>query len=125
MKWCEVNKTFGTSDNFKNILGLMDLVATLPASSAIAEQGFSIMKQAKNDWRSRLLSDKMTEIMRVQIHSSLIKEFDPLSAIHLWNSSSTRGRRVNQQPYGERELEEEEEELSEMESDYELEPEDK
>ena len=124
MKWCEVNKTSGTSDNFKNILGLMDLVATLPASSAIAEQGFSIMKQTKNDWRSRLLSDKMTEIMRVQIHSSSIKEFDPLSAIHLWNSSSTRGRRVNQQPYGERELEEEEE-LSEMESDYELEPEDK
>ena len=124
MKWCEVNKTFGTSDNFKNILGLMDLVATLPASSAIAEQGFSIMKQTKNDWRSRLLSDKMTEIMRVKIHSSSIKEFDPLSAIHLWNSSSTRGRRVNQQPYGERELEEEEE-LSEMESDYELEPEDK
>ena len=61
--------------------------------------------------------------MRVKIHSPSIKEFDPLSAIHLWNSSSTRGRRVNQQPYGERELEEEE--LSEMESDYELEPEDK
>jgi hypothetical protein len=53
---------------------------------------------------------KMTEIMRVKIHSPSIKEFDPLSAVHLWNSSSTRGRtrRVNQQPYGERELEEEE-----------------
>ena len=104
----------------------MDLVATLPASSANAEQGFSIMKQAKNDWRSRLLSDKMTEIMRVKIHSPSINEFDPLSAIHLWNSSSTRGRRMNQQPYDERELEEEEElsEYSEMESDYELEPED-
>ena len=69
----------------------------------------------------------MTEIMRVKIHSPSIKEFDPLFAIHLWNSSSTRGRRVNQQPYGERELEEEEKlsEYSEMESDYELEPEDK
>jgi hypothetical protein len=122
-----VNKTFGTSDNFKNILVLMDLVATLPASSTIAEEGFSIMKQTKNDWRSRLLSDKMTEIMRVKIPSPSINEFDPLSAIHLWNSSSTRGRRVNQQPYDERELEEEEElsEYSEMESDYELEPEDK
>jgi hypothetical protein len=122
-----VNKTFGISDNLENILGLMDLVATLPASSANAEQGFSIMKQAKNDWRSRLLSDKMTEIMRVKIHSPSINEFDPLSAIHLWNSSSTRGRRMNQQPYDERELEEEEElsEYSEMESDYELEPEDK
>jgi hypothetical protein len=33
-----------------------------------------------------------------------------LSAVHLWNSSSTTGRtrRVNQQPYDERELEEEE-----------------
>ena len=122
-----MNKTFGISDNLENILGLMDLVATLPASSANAEQGFSIMKQAKNDWRSRLLSDKMTEIMRVKIHSPSINEFDPLSAIHLWNSSSTRGRRMNQQPYDERELEEEEElsEYSEMESDYELEPEDK
>ena len=122
-----MNKTFGTSDNFKNILVLMDLVATLPASSTIAEEGFSIMKQTKNDWRSRLLSDKMTEIMRVKIPSPSINEFDPLSAIHLWNSSSTRGRRVNQQPYDERELEEEEElsEYSEMESDYELEPEDK
>jgi hypothetical protein len=57
----------------------------------------------------------------------ILTEFDPLSAIHLhvWNSSSTWVRRVNQQPYGERELEEEEElsEYSEME--YELEPEDK
>ena len=104
-----MNKTFGISDNLENILGLMDLVATLPASSANAEQGFSIMKQAKNDWRSRLLSDKMTEIMRVKIHSPSINEFDPLSAIHLWNSSSTRGRRMNQLPYDERELEEEEE----------------
>ena len=52
----------------------------------------------------------MTEIMRVKIHSPSIKEFDPLSTVHLWNSSSTRGRtrRVNQQPYGERELEKEE-----------------
>jgi hypothetical protein len=49
---------FFIENNFKNILGLMDLVATLPASSANAEQGFSIMKQAKNDWRTRLLSDK-------------------------------------------------------------------
>jgi hypothetical protein len=65
--------------------------------------------------------------MRVKIPSPSINEFDPLSAIHLWNSSSTRGRRVNQQPYDERELEQEEElsEYSEMESDYELEPEDK
>ena len=29
----------------------------------------------------------MTEIMRVKIHSPSVKEFDPLSAIHLWNSS--------------------------------------
>jgi hypothetical protein len=42
-------------------------------------------------------------------YSPSINEFDPLSAIHLWNSSSTRGRRMNQQPYDERELEEEEE----------------
>jgi hypothetical protein len=28
---------------------------------------------------------KMTEIMRVKIHSPSIKEFDPLSAVHLWN----------------------------------------
>ena len=44
-----MNKTFGTSDNFNknNNMGLMDLFATLPARSAIAEQDFIIMKQTK------------------------------------------------------------------------------
>jgi len=103
----------------------MDLAATLPASSAIAEQGFSIMKKAKTDWRSRLQSNKMTEILRIKLHAPNVQEYDPTSAIHLWNLSSVRGRRFNQEPYGTRENTDSSESEYDSEFEIEFEPEDK
>ena len=37
-----------------NVLQLIDLVLSLPASSADCERGFSLAKVIKSDWRSRL-----------------------------------------------------------------------
>jgi len=76
-----------------------------------------------------ILMEKLSQLMSCDWCKKIGKD-DPdgkfVKGIHLWNSSSTRGSWVNQHPYGERELEEEElSEYSEMESDYELEPEDK
>ncbi|KAI0212098.1 hypothetical protein LSAT2_002989 [Lamellibrachia satsuma] len=52
LSWEEVNLSFGTQ--CPNVLGFIDLILTLPASSVDAERGFSHMKFVKSDWRSRL-----------------------------------------------------------------------
>jgi hypothetical protein len=62
-----------------NILALVDLVLTLPASSAEAERGFNRLRMAKSDWRGK----------RGDVHLQML-HFDPLTAIHAWNSSPRR-----------------------------------
>ena len=72
----------------------MDLVLSLPASSAECERGFSVMKLIKTDARNRLSTSAMTDAMRIHLQSPSIKDFDPTEAIHAWNSSSHKmGRR--------------------------------
>ena len=52
ISWSAVNESYG--DQFRNILGLVDAVLTLPASSADAECGFSQLKLTKSNLRSKL-----------------------------------------------------------------------
>ena len=49
--WRQVNDDLG--DKRPSVHPLIDLVLSLPASSAEAERGFSLMKIIKTDWRSR------------------------------------------------------------------------
>ena len=48
------------------------------------------MKIIKTEYRNKLSSDALTEIMRIKFHSSEIGSFDPTPAIHLWNASNRR-----------------------------------
>lgn len=54
---------------------------------------FFRMKIIKNDWRTRLKQDKLTDLMLVDLVSPDITEFDPTASIHLWNTSGSRMRR--------------------------------
>ncbi|XP_070580174.1 uncharacterized protein [Ptychodera flava] len=90
--WQQINAKY--RQRTPNILDLIDLVLSLPASSAECERGFSVMKLTKTDYRNRLSSKTMTEIMRIKLHSPSIEDFDPAPAIHIWNKiSSIRSRR--------------------------------
>ena len=73
-----------------NILSLVDLVPTIPASSADAERGFSRLKYTKTDARSRILDTNLSDQLCVMLESSEVKTFDPSPVIDLWNSTPRR-----------------------------------
>ena len=70
-----------------NVLQLVDLLPSLPASSADCEQGFSLTKDIKSDWRSRLRDTMVTDLMTIQLHSPEIADFDPTPSILRWKES--------------------------------------
>lgn len=92
-RWDVVGRKFKKSHS--NILGLIDLILTLPASSTDAERGFSELKLTKTDWRARLRNTVLYDLLLIQFLTPTVEEFDPVPAIHHWNSSSVRAR----QPY--------------------------
>ena len=77
---------------FPNILSLIDLLNTIPASSADAERGFNRHKTTKSDWRSKLVDQ-----LYIMLESPKILEYDPLPAITLWNQLP---RRIRYSDYG-------------------------
>ena len=103
VSWAEVNKR-SWSQKCLNILGLMDYILTLPASSAICERGFNQMKRIKSDFRSRMTSATLTMLMRILVESPSMEEFNPMIPIDLWDSGtpSGRARRPDTLPYGKR-----------------------
>ena len=93
LSWEEVNLSFGTQCPI--VLGLIDLILTLPASSADAEMGFSHMKFVKSDWRSRLSDTHLSDLMTVLMETLDVDQFDPSSAVKHWNHAGPRARRPN------------------------------
>ena len=71
----------------------MDFLLAIPVASAEAERGFSAMKKTKSDWRAKLNDDHLTDLLLIQLESPEIKDFDPIPAIDLWNTSGVRVRR--------------------------------
>ena len=51
------------------MLQLIDLLLSLPASSADCERGLCLVKVIKSDWKSRLRGTVVTDLMTVQLHS--------------------------------------------------------
>lgn len=76
-----------------DFLSLVDLVLTLLASTADCEKGFNVMKLLKSDWRSRLASATLSDLMMAQLATPSIEDSDPTSAIQLWHQESIRPRR--------------------------------
>ncbi|XP_032848159.2 sperm flagellar protein 2 isoform X3 [Tyto alba] len=92
LTWDSVNSVY--SRKYPNILTLVDLILTLPASSAETERGFSQMKLTMMHLHSKLRSEIVTDLMIIQMNSPDIKKFDPQKAINLWNSTCKRNRRL-------------------------------
>lgn len=88
--WSDISEKF--LQMCPNILALVDLVLTLPASSADAERGFNRLKITKSDWRSRLHDKHLSDLMMIMLESAEVKSFDPLPAIHYWNETPRRVR---------------------------------
>ena len=54
------------------------------------------MKIIKNDWRNRLATEGLTDLMRIKLESAEVGEFIPDPAIDLWLLKSLKGRRLHQ-----------------------------
>ncbi|GAB1299244.1 Sperm flagellar protein 2 [Apodemus speciosus] len=92
LTWDFVNSVY--SHKYPNVLMLLDLVLTLPASSAEPERGCGQMKRMDEN----IKPGNVTDILTVQLNSPDISSFDPRKAIHLWNmqtQSRTAPRGLN------------------------------
>uniref|UniRef100_A0A1A8GAA0 HAT C-terminal dimerisation domain-containing protein n=2 Tax=Nothobranchius korthausae TaxID=1143690 RepID=A0A1A8GAA0_9TELE len=91
--WCELNRRY--FEECPNVLQLVDLLLTLPASTAECERGFNHMKMIKSDWRSSLSGKSVGELMSVLLLSADIKNFDPKPAINIWFHDVQQRRRLD------------------------------
>lgn len=78
------------SGDCSNLLCLVDLILTIPASSADAERGFNRLKIAKSDWRSKLSDTNLSDQMTIMLEGPSIVMFDPAPAINLWSMTPRR-----------------------------------
>lgn len=82
------------SESMKNILALVKIALVVPVSTAEAERGFSIMGMVKTDFRSRLNTSTLSDLMLLKLSGQDVSTFDPLPAITLWCNSAKKKRRA-------------------------------
>ena len=88
LTWSGINAAH--QEECGNILGLVDAILTLPASSADAERGFSQLKMTKSSIRSVLKADRLTDLLTIQLRSPDIAALEPKQAIELWRAGGAR-----------------------------------
>ena len=49
--------------------------------------------------RNSLTEEALTDLIRINLHSADIKEYNPDPAIHLWNKAAIRGQRPTQKTW--------------------------
>ena len=91
LDWSEINRLYSS---YSNLLSLMDLVLTLPVSTAECERGFSWLKRTKTDWRSSLHTKSLNNLMCVALESPSIAEFDPTHPVELWSNKAITRRSI-------------------------------
>ena len=110
--WQEINRRYDL--DLSNLLPLVDLVLTLPSTSADCERGFSAMKQIKTEHRASLLPSALDDLMMVYINSPTIEDFDPQLSINEWMKS--KARRVSKEDNDNSKVESESSDESDCES---------
>lgn len=83
VKWTHVWNCFSDM-GIQDILTVMDLLRTLPATSVVNEASFNQMKMTKTNRRQRLSNKHLDDCMVIQLESTDILNFDPTEAINKW-----------------------------------------
>lgn len=81
-----------------NILLVSELLFSLPFSTAKVERLFSTLKIIKNERRTNLSCSTLNDLLEVNTEGPTLSNFSADSAVDLWWSDSSSGRRVNQKP---------------------------
>ena len=81
-----------------NILLVSELLFSLPFSTAKVERFFSTLKIIKNERRTNLSCSTLNDLLEVNTEGPTLSNLSADSAVDLWWSDSSSGRRVNQKP---------------------------
>lgn len=92
VSWESVHYGF-RQNGLSNVLGLMDLLHSLPPTSVQNETSFNQMKLIKTDRRHRLSQKHLNDLMMIRLQSPSIMDYDPTTAINKWMVSPTGQRR--------------------------------
>ena len=90
--WQTVGKKF--KEELPNILAVVNLILSIPPSSAEAERGFSQLKLVKSNLRSNLDQKTLNNLLAVKMLAS-VETYNPAKAIEHWNNSGARSKRPN------------------------------
>ncbi len=82
---------------WKNILILIELLFSLPASNEKVERVFSQVNIIKSNRRVQLSTETLNDLLTIATHTESIEDFDPDPAIDLWWKDKVR--RPNQKPH--------------------------
>ena len=84
----------GWQEEFGNILQLFDIALVLPLSTTNVERGFSTTKWIKRDWRSKLSTITLSQLMDISIQGPDIHEYNCLRALQRWWEEGQRQRKL-------------------------------
>lgn len=82
------------SQDWSNILGIIELLFSLPMANGRLERLFSQLKLIKSDRRNRLGENSLDQLLRINVEGPPLGDWDATQAVELWLQDKTR--RVNQ-----------------------------
>jgi len=84
-----------SSSEWSNVLGLVTLLLSIPASNGKLERAFSQMNIIKTSKRSLMSNDSLDDLLLLTLNEVPLNRFSPDTAIDLWWKD--KQRRPNQQ----------------------------
>ena len=84
------------SNRWANVLVLCELCFSLSFSNGTVERVFSALKLIKTDWRTRLHSDTLSDLLEIQVEGASLEIFSPTQAVQTWWQDCKSTRRPNQ-----------------------------
>lgn len=79
---------------FQQVILLLVLVMTIPASAATAERSFSALRRLKNYLRSNMTQKRLFHIMLLHVHQEITKDLDPAKLMQEFVSRNEERKRV-------------------------------
>nr|XP_054771798.1 zinc finger protein 862-like [Lytechinus pictus] len=89
-------------NDFPNFFHVMEIVQVLPLATAIVERGFSLMNRIKTDWRVRLHTTTLDDLMVISLEGPAEEIYTTDSAVTRWFKAGKTTRRPWVEPYGPR-----------------------
>ncbi|KAL7381864.1 hypothetical protein ABVT39_012581 [Epinephelus coioides] len=100
--WPQISQIW--SEQFPNLLHVIEIIQVLPVSTSKVERAFSLLKRIKTDWRINLKTNTIENLMHISLEGP--HEEDAVGivegAVKKWFQSAQRKRCLLTLPYGKR-----------------------